>query len=439
LIKKLLCLLGLVTILSGFIGTTINAAQAEDISSLADKNGVHDYSVTVIDNGDVQTTSSRGEKVLTFEAGSISKPVTAYICLRLAEEGKLSLDDPVAKYLPDKWVTDDARMQSITIRQLLSHTAGFSPSYELGIDRKIYFEPGSHFSYSGVGYLYLQQAIETVYGGSLNEAAQEYVFNPLQMRDSTFGKAQTVTPYVKTSSLVLYVIAVWCIIAVAIFIVGLVIGLLMKFRLYKKRGLFYFSIIAGLIAAAVFIAVIIPRILIPELLFGGIGLIILWVTRKGKKASFLVFCGYIVVCAAIGLVVPATLPIGPELIPRPESAAYSLKTTSQDLSRFAEGLIELYHSDNGTMKEMFEPQIKIDQNNSWGAGLGIETIGDSVTFWHSGINPGMQSLFVIEPQDNKAVVIMTNSDNGLVFADKVAQNTLALNGKWEIGKPNLTE
>ena len=46
---------------------------------------------------------------------------------------------------------------------------------------------------------------------------------------------------------------------------------------------------------------------------------------------------------------------------------------------------------------MFNPQIQIDDINSWGLGIAIEDENNSVTYWHSGINMGMQSLFVLYP------------------------------------------
>jgi CubicO group peptidase (beta-lactamase class C family) len=115
-------------------GVLIISAE-DNILSVSRNNGVRDYSVTVTENGIINTVSSRDKDVMIFEAGSLSKPVTAYICLRLSSEGKLSLDDNITKYLSGKWITDDVRMKNITIRHLLSHTAGFSPSYELGVDK----------------------------------------------------------------------------------------------------------------------------------------------------------------------------------------------------------------------------------------------------------------------------------------------------------------
>lgn len=69
--------------------------------------------------------------------------------------------------------------------------------------------------------------------------------------------------------------------------------------------------------------------------------------------------------------------------------------------------------------------------------MAIENDNGALTYWHSGINPGMQSLFVLCPQQNKAVVVLANSDNGLNFADKVAAEFLGINGEWEIFRADL--
>jgi CubicO group peptidase (beta-lactamase class C family) len=434
-IRQIACVL-LLLCLTSFSALNLSAYEFDGFTDIARDYDIRDYSVSVIDNGIIRTYSSREENLI-FEAGSISKPITAYICLCLAKKGMLSLDDKITDYLSGKWITDDEKIEKITIRQLLSHTAGFSPSYELGIDRNIYFEPGSRFSYSGVGYIYLQEIIENVYGGTLEEAADEYVFTPLNMKNSTFAKAKTVTPYVKSSFLVLCTVAVWCIAAVLIFIVGLIVGFLTKFKFCKKINLLIFSIVTGFIADMFLLIFIMPRLLIPALIIGAVGVSILFLIRKKRALSLLVFGGFIIFLTVPGLALPQSLPIGHEIPEKPQSAAYSLKTTSYDLALFSQEIIDIYQNDTEIMNEITKPQIEISEFNSWGAGLGIEAHEKYITLWHSGINPGMQSLMVINPDLKKAAVIMTNSDSGLNFAVSVAGDILDTDGQWEIPRANL--
>lgn len=121
-------------------------------------------------------------------------------------------------------LTDDIRMNDITVRQLLCHTAGFSPSFELGVDKKIYSDPGTEFCYSGVGYIYLQNVIENASGMTMEQAARHYVFDPLGMKNSTFENAKTVTPYMNLSSVVIYALAVFVIIFIVLLLIASVIG-----------------------------------------------------------------------------------------------------------------------------------------------------------------------------------------------------------------------
>ena len=284
-------------------GAALDKSEAD---ALAEQYDVSEYSVTMIE-GDVTTTVSSADNApLVFEAGSLGKPVVAYICLQLAKEDKLSLDDTITQYLEPAWLTEDHRMASIKIHQLLSHTAGFSPSFEMGVDKRLYFEPGSHFSYSGVGYIFLQKIIERVYGGTLQQAAQEYVFVPLQMHNSTFETTPTVTPYVRTSSLVLYIVLVWCAAALVLFIIGFLIGLITKFKYYSKRALFAGSIVAGFIVDMILLAIVFPRMVIPAMIFGGIGFVVLWVTRKSKRLFYVLFSAYVLISTAIGLTLYTT-------------------------------------------------------------------------------------------------------------------------------------
>lgn len=131
--------------------------------------------------------------------------LSAYIALKLVDEGKLNLEDKIASFVDPALLTNDERLYDITLKQLLCHTAGFSASFELGIDKKIYSDPGEKFCYSGVGYIYLQNVIESVSGMTMERAAKYYVFDPLGMKNSTFENIRTVTPYMNLSSVVIYI------------------------------------------------------------------------------------------------------------------------------------------------------------------------------------------------------------------------------------------
>jgi CubicO group peptidase (beta-lactamase class C family) len=139
---------------------------------------VHGFGVKEINGGQAVTTET------IFEAASLSKPVFAYGVLKLVEQGKLGLDVPLTTYLPKPYV-DDARLEKITARIVLSHRTGF-PNWRDGDSLPIYFTPGERFSYSGEGYVYLQRVVEKITAKPLNEYMKEAVFVPLGMTSSSY-------------------------------------------------------------------------------------------------------------------------------------------------------------------------------------------------------------------------------------------------------------
>ncbi len=130
-----------------------------------------------------------------YGIGSVSKTFTAAAIILLAEQGKLSLDDPVAKYLPD-FRPDD----KITIRQLLTHESGLQdyfnfPEYAahraepIALDafvalagkKPLDFPPGTKSSYSGSGYKVLAYLVERISGEPYGSFVSRILFAPLHM------------------------------------------------------------------------------------------------------------------------------------------------------------------------------------------------------------------------------------------------------------------
>jgi CubicO group peptidase (beta-lactamase class C family) len=121
-----------------------------------------------------------------FEAASLSKPVFAYAVLRLVDAGTLELDAPVSRYLPGDY-SADPRAARITVQQVLTHTSGFPNWRSSSRELPVYFDPGERFSYSGEGFEYLQHAVESVTGQTLEALMRRLVFGPLGMRDSSYS------------------------------------------------------------------------------------------------------------------------------------------------------------------------------------------------------------------------------------------------------------
>src|ERR1051326_2958542 len=111
-----------------------------------------------------RTTSERIDTDTMFEAQSMSKPVFAYLVMKLCEKGLLTLDTPLTQYTWQRFVEGDPRLNLITARQVLSHTAGFQDWRSVTEPLRIRFTPGERFLYSGEGYYYLQTIVTQLTG-----------------------------------------------------------------------------------------------------------------------------------------------------------------------------------------------------------------------------------------------------------------------------------
>jgi len=127
-----------------------------------------------------------------FQSGSMGKQFTATAVMMLVEQGKIQLDDPITNYIkdaPESW-------KQVTIRQLLSHTAGFTDypkNFDLHKDRDeaamlkiiegipLAYPPGTKWSYANLGYVTLGILIHQVTGEFYGDFLQEHIFRPLGM------------------------------------------------------------------------------------------------------------------------------------------------------------------------------------------------------------------------------------------------------------------
>jgi CubicO group peptidase (beta-lactamase class C family) len=152
-------------------------------------------SVAIIEPGEVTargfgiTRAGGTESVnadTVFEAASLSKPVFAYLVLRLAADGVIDLDRPLGEYLPLPNPSDNLARQ-ITARHVLSHTTGWR-NWRVARDHLLTsdFAPGARFGYSGEGYYFLQRVVERVTGRGILRLTRERVFQPLGMRRSAY-------------------------------------------------------------------------------------------------------------------------------------------------------------------------------------------------------------------------------------------------------------
>ncbi len=213
-----------VVVFSAFVASIVltGAAQAQNqapglspqtqvrIDQLAHQvlasTGVPSASIAVVKDGRIAYVKAYGDARLEprvparadmrYSIGSISKQFTATAILMLAEQGKLSLDDKVARFVPN--VT---RANEVTIRQLLSHTSGYqddwpqdyvpafmlrdvTPDRVLDWARKpLDFEPGTQYQYSNTGYAIAGLIVEKASGTPFMEFLRAHIFRPLGMKN----------------------------------------------------------------------------------------------------------------------------------------------------------------------------------------------------------------------------------------------------------------
>ena len=205
----------LVVAIVGCVGTNLTTGQQEAHSrtrtAVANKDGrseinaramewlkesdVPSLAVAYIENRKVAWTEVYGEQSpgvpatadTLYNVASLTKPVTAETVLRLASAGKLSLDESMAPYWLDPDIKDDPRSKSLTARLCLSHQTGF-PNWrgKTGGVLKIQWDPGTQTGYSGEGYNYVGRFVENKLGKSFDLLAQEMVFDPIGMKDTSY-------------------------------------------------------------------------------------------------------------------------------------------------------------------------------------------------------------------------------------------------------------
>lgn len=195
-------------------GSTISAdSLSQKITQLTKNAQVHGVAISIFNDSKAVYQKTFGyknyeEKLLLNESSnlygaSFSKAVFAVLVMKLVEENIIDLDVPLESYLEKKiyeyqpktrWhdnfadLKKDSLYHKITARMCLSHTTGF-PNYrwfEEDQKLRVKFEPGSLYGYSGEGFIYLQVVLERILGKGLEKLAQERIFEPLGMLNTSY-------------------------------------------------------------------------------------------------------------------------------------------------------------------------------------------------------------------------------------------------------------
>ncbi|HEV2721229.1 MAG TPA: serine hydrolase domain-containing protein [Thermoanaerobaculia bacterium] len=188
-----------------FADDTLPASVDKAVAEILAKTGAPSASVAVVRDGKLAYTNAYGfaklesktpaTPAMRYSIGSISKQFTASAILMLAEEGKLSLDDRVGRWLPEL-----TRAKDVTIRELLSMTSGYQDFWpqdyvmpgmlepatarqiaDTWAKKPLDFEPGTKWQYSNTNYVIAGMIAERAAGMPLIDFLRRRVFTPLQM------------------------------------------------------------------------------------------------------------------------------------------------------------------------------------------------------------------------------------------------------------------
>ena len=202
---------------------TISASQsfADSFDNYLRDDSIVGASYVVVERGRIIEWHTTGmadreagqavDRQTIFHWGSITKTLTAVAIMKLREQGKISLDDSITKYVPElvRIHSDYGPVSQVTLRQLLSHSSGFQgPTWPYRDDTKpwqpfeptewaqlvammpyqeLAFKPGARFSYSNPAFIYLARVIEKVTGLSWQTYVQRNILTPLGMSRSYFN------------------------------------------------------------------------------------------------------------------------------------------------------------------------------------------------------------------------------------------------------------
>jgi len=211
---------------------TIDPALRDRIDRIAagvmEQRGVPSASVAVVKGGKLVYTHAYGKAHIDpdmpatpdmrYSIGSISKQFTAAAILLLQEQGKLSVDDAVGKYVPGL-----TRGDEVTIREILSHTSGYQDYWpedylmtpmmkptmaqqiiDTWAKKPLDFEPGTQWQYSNTNYVIAGLIVEKVSGKKLMDFLAEHIFRPLGMKsawnsDDEKLTSTDATPYIRAA------------------------------------------------------------------------------------------------------------------------------------------------------------------------------------------------------------------------------------------------
>ncbi len=335
------------------------------------KYNIPGVSIAVVENGSIKwakgygiansETNSPVTVNTIFQAGSISKPIAALSALQLVDQGKVDLDLNINNYLTGWKVADNefTKTEKVTLRQLLSHSAGMTvhgfPGYKQsdtfptvtsvlegkGNTPAVFVDtvPGTKWRYAGGGYTVMEKLVEDVSGLPLEKYMAKNILPTLGMNNSTYQQPLPKDLHSSASAA------------------------------YDRQG----KIIEGL-----------------------------WHNY-------------------------------------PEQAAAGLWTTPTDLAKYCIEIQQLISNNKQSIFSKKTAEIMLTKHkNDWGLGPSMQGENDTLLFRHGGKNAGFTNEMVAFANQGKAVIVMTNADNGGKLIGEILRSVSKVYG-WGISDSETIE
>jgi CubicO group peptidase (beta-lactamase class C family) len=382
----------------------------------------------------IASTLSRGPVTqrTAFPVASLGKPAAAHAALRLVSRGELALDQPLARYLPTRWLGDDS---PITLRHVLAHTSGLSNFLGERSPRPR-FESGTRFDYSGVGFMYLQHVLQVRGGGPLDSVVARETFRPLGIERAWYGDAAGADDDVAYGHMTLgRAVMPFGLVFFPLVGLGLLLGAAVRRALSGRwRPTKGIRLGAVLLAAAGGTAFLYAKAANPRLVpyfvlvFAFVALLCLIageVVGGGRRRMLRIPATVAAALAIFWFARTVRLPVPHGASPE-GSAASSLRAGAADLALLAVELGRPTLLDSTVGRELLADQSKAAEHIAWGLGVAIQRAPGADAVFHWGRSPAARSAMVYYPATGTGIVVLANEGDATKAVREVA--LLAIGG-----------
>ena len=355
------------------------------------------------------------------EVASNSKVVVGLAATRAVAAGTMNLDQPLAEYHPDFSVEGDYA-NAITLEMLLTHTAGLDNA--LGRTPRADQPPDGEFRYSGAGFELAGALLAHDAGTDLPSALRESVLTPLGVSDgATYGpvgdSGALASPHV-TAVQPLLMFTLPCLLVFVV--LNLLAWLAAKIRLWKTPDSFALLSLWVSMGMAVVLPIVTMshgnamRVVLLDLIFVAAMVVLVTAVRAWLRSRSLVSAVLSAVIAGLlSVAVFRHMPVPLEERAANSPAAAGLRASARDMGHLLAAIVNPPARWEENVSELTAPRVRVNDENEWGLGIGIQGIDDSTVVWHWGINyPGYQSLMLGVPATADGLVVLMNGGAMLI-------------------------